>query len=482
VSEQQNLINGGWQVPERVLPSELCDANTGEVLGNQLASDSAQVAQAVSSADRAQQSGEWLALGVEHRAEALQRVAAELEVRGAELALEDARQTGVIISLTEQFARVCAGAFRGAAALLLEIPSQETLPGPHGDLILERLPLGVAAVIGPWNAPSGIACHKLASALAAGCATILKPSEWAPGSAQVIAEAVAAAALPSGVFQLLHGDGETGAQLVAAERVAAVSFTGGLQGGRAVARACAEGIKPAQLELGGNNPLLVLEDADVEAAACGIVTAMTTLNGQWCRALGRLLVHSSLEEELLETVTAKLDEVVIGSSLSPLSEMGPLVHRGHLEHVEAALERFADLSGEVRRYGVLPALGGWFMQPSLVHGLQPEQTLEEVFGPVSVVHSFTSDEEAVVLANQTPYGLAAYVYGEESHAWRVARGIRTGITKINGVSLLNLNPAAPRPAWGLSGLGDEGSRETFEFFRGSRLTGVAGVVAQGKGR
>ena len=113
------------------------------------------------------------------------------------------------------------------------------------------------------------------------------------------------------------------------------------------------------------------------------------------------------------------------------------------------------------------------MQPTLVCGLNPELTIEEIFGPVAAVHSFADDAAAVALANQTPYGLAAYVFGEEQHAWKIARQIRTGMTKINGVTMLNLNPQAPRPAWGLSGLGDEGTRETFEFFRGSRLIGVA---------
>jgi phenylacetaldehyde dehydrogenase len=471
--ELQNFIDGAWQVPDRVLPAELCDANSGEVLALQRGSTERQVDQALVAASATLEANTWLSRSPERRAETLEAVADALTSRASELALTDACQTGVLLSLTEQLAQVCAAAFRGAAALLREASAERRLPGPHGDLLLERLPLGVAAVIAPWNAPSGIACHKLASALAAGCPVILKPSEWAPGSAQVIAGSLAAVDLPPGVFQLLHGGGETGAMLVADQRVAAVSFTGGLQAGRAVAHACAEGIKPAQLELGGNNPLIVLEDADLDAAADGVVSALVTLNGQWCRALGRLLVHDSLRDDLLERVGQRLGGLVIGSSLSSETMMGPLAHRGHRETVEAAVSRLESLGGEALRFGALPALGGWFTQPTLVTGMRPEQTIEEIFGPVAVVHGFDSDAGALALANQTPFGLAAYVFGEESHAWRVARGIRTGMTKINGVTMLNLNPSAPRPAWGLSGLGEEGTRETFEFFRGSRLTGVA---------
>jgi acyl-CoA reductase-like NAD-dependent aldehyde dehydrogenase len=473
MTEPQNFIDGAWQTPDRVLPAQLCDANTGLVLGAQVGTGSSQVEQAVAAAERAHSEGVWSALSVTARVAKLQQIADGLAARAKQIAEADSVQTGVVIALTEKFSQICAAAFRGAAALLLEPDQNNPLAGPHGDLLLERLPLGVAAIIAPWNAPSGIACHKIASALAAGCPVIFKPSEWAPGSAQIIAQAIAAAGLPAGVFQMLHGAGDTGGLLVVHEKVAAVSFTGGLQGGRAVARACAEGLKPAQLELGGNNPLLVLADADLEAAAAGIVTAMTTLNGQWCRALGRLLVHAAVEQPLLDLVEEKLQAVRIGSSLSPDSEMGPLVHAAHREHVAEVIHRYEIMGAGILRCGTLPDLEGWFLQPTLVTGLNPELTLEEIFGPIAVVHSFSDDDEAIALANQTPYGLAAYVFGEEEHCWTVAKRIRTGITKINGVTLLNLNPAAPRPAWGLSGLGDEGTRETFEFFRGSRLIGVA---------
>lgn len=473
MSELQNYISGQWVEPDRVLPAQLCDANTGEALGSQVGAGSKQIEAALEAGFAAHQSSIWAATPVSERADRLDAVAVALESRGQRLAEEDARQTGVVISLTEKFALVCAAAFRGAAALLRAPGTAAPLSGPHGDLLHQRLPLGLAAVIAPWNAPSGIACHKLASALAAGCPTILKPSEWAPGSAQAIAEAVVEADLPAGVFQMLHGGSDTGGLLVVDEKIAAVSFTGGLQGGRAVARACAEGMKPAQLELGGNNPLVVLEDANLEAAADGVVAAMTTLNGQWCRALGRLLVHESVELPLLGLVEEKLQQVRIGSSLSHESQMGPLVHSGHLQHVQDAIHHYEVMGAGILRCGELPELDGWFMQPTLVTGLNPELTLEEVFGPVAAVHSFSSDSEAVFLANQTPYGLAAYVFGEEQHCWQVAADIRAGITKINGVTMLNLNQAAPRPAWGLSGLGDEGTRETFEFFRGSRLIGVA---------
>lgn len=468
-----NYVEGRWEAPADALGRAVCDANDGRELFEQRASAPQQVERAVALAAATHAANPWLALPAGRRAADLERVADELLARAEPIAVADAQATGVVISLTRKFAQVCAGAFRQAAALVRNPPAGVEREGPHGPLAIERLPLGPAAVIAPWNAPAGIAAHKVASALAAGCPVLLKPSEWAPLSAQLITEAVAAAGVPAGMLQLLHGAADVGAMLTRDERVRAVSFTGGLAGGRAVAAACAQGIKPAQLELGGNNPLIVLGDANLDAAASGVVAALTTLNGQWCRALGRLLVQRSLQQRLLDAVLARLANVRIGSSMDAASEMGPLVSRGHRDHVRAQAQRLASLGGTLHAAGVLPALPGWFYPPTLVTGLKPADTLEEIFGPVAAVHAFDTDDEAVALANQAPYGLAAYVFGEEQHAWAVARRVRAGLIKLNAVTMLNLHPQAPRPAWGLSGLGDEGTHETFEFFRGTRVTGVA---------
>lgn len=469
----KNYINGQWVTPGEPLGESVCDANTGEALFEQRACSSAQLDEAIVVAQAAFAGGAWMARPAKERSELLNAVADEIEARGEAIAEADARSTGVIIALTRKLVMLCAGAFRQAADLAANPPKPDGLDGPHGALQIERLPLGPAAVIAPWNAPAGIACHKVASALAAGCPVLLKPSEWAPLSAQVITEAAQAAGLPAEMLQLVHGGGATGAELVSDPRVRAVSFTGGLAGGRAVAAGCAQDIKPAQLELGGNNPLIVLEDANLDAAIDGVVTAMTTLNGQWCRALGRLLVHESLRDALLEGVLRRLADIRLGSSMDDASQMGPLVSQRHHAHVRTQAGRLREAGGTLHASTQVPELGGWFLPPTLVTGLSPDETLEEIFGPVAAVHSFSTDAEAVALANQTPFGLAAYVFGEESHAWSVANGVRAGLIKLNAVTMLNMNPAAPRPAWGLSGLGDEGTVETFEFFRGTRVIGVA---------
>lgn len=470
----RNFIAGQWCAPALTLPGCVCDASTGQVLFPQLGSDSEQVEQSIATAVAVHAAAVWASLSAAQKADALERVAQAIAARSEAIAMADARCTGVILSLTTVVASICSAAFNAAATMLREEENKPVFDGPYGAVEVERLPLGPVAVIAPWNAPSGILCHKLASALAAGCPVIIKPSEWAPESAQIIVEAIVDAGLPESLVQLLHGDGQTGAALVNDSRIAAVSFTGGLQGGRAVAAAAARDIKPAQLELGGNNPIVVLEDADIAAAADGVVSGLITLNGQWCRALGRLLIHAARYDELLDAVRTSLKAVRIGNALDTGSAMGPVVHKAHLQHIRESIARYCEQGAHIVSESALPDLQGNFIAPTLLTGLKSSAALEEIFGPVATVHVFHCDEEAIAQANETPFGLAAYVFGEEEHALSVARHIRAGNIKINAVSMLNLHPLAPRPAWGLSGLGDEGVRETFEFFRGTRIIGVAG--------
>jgi phenylacetaldehyde dehydrogenase len=318
-------------------------------------------------------------------------------------------------------------------------------------------------VVAPWNAPAPIAAHKVASAIAAGCRVILKPSEHAPHSAQILAEAID---LPRGLFQLVHGGPEVGARLVSDERVAAVSLTGGAEAGRAVATACASRLVPVQLELGGNNPLVVL-GGDLERAAEGIVAGLVTLNGQWCRAVGKVILHRSIAEECLARTIARLGRVHLGDPMDATSEMGPLIHRAHRDGVKAAVE---SLGGEILAPGVTPERG-WFLAPALVTGCSIERARREIFGPVATVHVAEDDDEALALANDGPFGLAAYAFGDDVMPF--ARKLGAGTVKVNGVTLFALHPEAPRPAWGMSGLGDEGTRETLLFFTRTRVLGRA---------
>jgi phenylacetaldehyde dehydrogenase len=387
--------------------------------------------------------------------------------------LAESATTGAVISLTSVLSSLLPVIFRGAAHQVREGLLRQTMVNAQGSTVeVLREPLGPALAIAPWNAPAVIAAHKVASALAAGCPVILKPSEWAPHACRILAEVGELAGLPKGTLQLVHGTGPLGARLVQDTRLAAISFTGGLVAGRSVARTCAETLRPYQLELGGNNALVALPDAQPEQVARGIVQGLTTLNGQWCRALGRILLPRANAAKILGLTLDLLGRVRLGHSLDAQSTMGPLIHTGHFEHVKGAIARLAALGGTVFSPTALPSGPSLFLGPTLLTGLPPETTTEEIFGPVATVHEYETEAEALAWANGTPYGLAGYVFGEdETRALAFARRMRTGSIKVNGVTLLSLHPDAPRPAWGLSGVGEEGTRESILFFTGARVVG-----------
>lgn len=470
-----DYIDGKWSAPNVNMGTWIHNPNNNTPLQPQLATEENALEQALETAARVHQSGIWANMPHAERAALLNKVADELDKHQNEMAFVESLTTGVILSLTKMLCRIPAMAFRQAAEQLESEWTNSTLPGHYGAVEVLRRPWGPAALIAPWNAPAPIAAHKLANALAAGCTAILKPSEWAPHSCGILAQAVEAAGLPNGVFQMVHGGASVGARLVEDKRIRAVSFTGGLKGGRAVAAACAVDFKPAQLELGGNNAFVVMEDADLEQAASGVISALTTLNGQWCRALGRLIVHERLADALLEQTLDKLASLKIGDSLDEETEMGPLIHKGHLGLVQQQRDMLIAKGGKAHSRSFLPNLEGYFIAPTLISGVPSEDSLEEIFGPVATIHPFKTEDEAVMLANHPPYGLGGNVYGKnEERALQMARQMQTGGVKVNGVGLIGLHPLAPRPAWGLSGFGEEGTLETFRFFCGTRVIGIAG--------
>ncbi len=474
--ELENHIAGRVEAPAVDRCNQLLNPATLAPLQAQFSCSPEQVELALASAARAAARGDWELTPASERADVLELIAAELErpATQAAMARADALTTGAVIRVTRLMAALTPHVFRQAADYIRAGNLSEHLPGKAGDVDSFRSPWGPALLVSPWNGPTAIGSHKIASALAAGAPCIAKPSEWAPHSAIIMARVINRLGLPEGTFQLTCGNREVGARMVEDSRIAAVSFTGGTAGGRAIARACAHDLKPMQLELGGNNPLVVFEDADLDRAAEGIVYGMTNLNAQWCRALGRLLVHRSVKDALLERVAERLSRVVIGDPLDEASDMGPLIHRGQYDSVQRDIERLCNAGGRMLSTAALPELPGFFIAPSLIDGCNPLDTVEEIFGPVATVHTFESEAEALAIANGSPYGLAAYVYSRnEQRAQAFARRVRCGGVKINGFSLLSLSLTAPRGAWGLSGLGEEGVGQSIEFFTGSRTVGIA---------
>lgn len=452
--EIRGFIDGEWHAATVDLGVALENPASGEQIGRTVATAPELVERALEVADSAVGRIE---------ADTLDTIADTLHERSQYLAELDAFATGVPISQTEPLSAIVSGSFRLAAAQLRAGALREDRDGVE----VHRLPLGPALCLVPWNAPAPMAAHKVANALAAGCPVILKVSELAPYSATVLAETIAAH-VPAGMFQLVHGGVETGARLVADARVKAVSFTGGVPGGQAVATVSAPLLRPCQLELGGNNPLVVLPDADLDTAARMATELLTTLNGQWCRALGRLIVPRSRAGELIEAIAARLESLRIGTPLDKETEFGPLVHSRHVRAVREAISRHAH-----RSHGRVPDTGN-YVAPTLLDG----DSTQEIFGPVAGVVAYDSVEDVVRLANAVPYGLEAYVCGADTEfALAVARRLRAGEVKVNGSSVLSLHLMTPRPAWGLSGVGEEGTAETLRFFTGARVVGVEGRFA-----
>ncbi|MEV0248651.1 aldehyde dehydrogenase family protein [Nocardia sp. NPDC050712] len=449
-----DLIDGGWGTPELDLGVALEDPATGAEVARAVATAPGRIDRALEVAARA---------AGDITPEVLDAIADGLEPRLARLAELDALATGVPIRQTELLGVIVTGSFRLAAGALRAGARRTDLDGVQ----VHRLPLGPALCLVPWNAPAPMAAHKVANALAAGCPVILKVSELAPYSAIPLAEVIAEH-VPPGMFQLVQGGADAGAQLAADPRIKAVSFTGGLAGGRAIASASAPLLRPCQLELGGNNPLLVLPDADTDTAARMAADLLSTLNGQWCRALGRLILPAERAGEIVEAIGKRLEALRVGPPLDRATEFGPLVHSRHVASLRGAL------SGRAHNFfGSMPDAGNYFA-PALLDG----DLADEVFGPVAGTVVYGSIEEAIALANAVPYGLEGYVCGtDEELALTVAQQIRAGEVKVNGSSIMSLHLMTPRPAWGWSGLGEEGTAETLRFFTGARVIGVEGRFA-----
>ncbi|MCP5101195.1 MAG: aldehyde dehydrogenase [Chloroflexi bacterium] len=474
----RDYIAGNFSEPSERLGTMLENPNTGQPLAEQRATSDDGLEVALQTAWETHQAGTWANMPIEERVETLARLSAELDKRKERIAQLDALNTGVTIRFTSMLNIIVTGAWHLANEQLKGGWTHTSMPGTNDNQMqVYRKPWGPALLLVAWNAPSTFMAHKGASSLAAGCPTILKPTEWAPYGCDIFGEAAQAAGLPPGAFQIVHGGAEVGAKLVADNRIKAISFTGGLAGGRSIAVECAKTFKPAQLEMGGNNPVIVLPDADLDEAAAGIVSLMSSLNGQWCRALGRLIVPEMMQDALLARVMAQFSQINIGDSLDMATDMGPMMHSSHLAQLQNRLDALTAAGGALHSNSTLPDYGGSFIAPTLVTGVDSAQAQHEIFGPIGTVHTYTTEAEMLALANDTPYGLEAYLFTkDEEKGLQLGQYIQAGEVKVNGPSILSLGIMTPRPAWGLSGMNDEGTAETFRFFCNTRVVGVEGPL------
>ena len=406
---------------------------------------------------------EWSALPVGERAAALRRVADLIEERNDDIALVETLDMGFLHrSMRERLVARGALNFRFYADMA-EAHDEPRWPARGTTHTVQRMPAGPAVVITPWNAPFMLATWKVAPALAAGNSLVLKPAEWSPLSASLLADLTVEAGLPAGVFNLVQGIGsEAGAALTADPRVRRISFTGSPETARRIGAAAAANIVPFTAELGGKGPLIVFADCDLKSAAAQ-AAAQYEDSGQVCLAGTRLLVEASVRDEFLEALRARTEAHVLGDSRDAATTIAPMVHPDHLARVEAFVNR-ARAAGDTIVWGGRRRSGSLHYEPTLIEPASNHSEIvqSEVFGPVLTLQTFTTEAGAVELANSTHYGLSAIVYtGSPARAERVGRAVRAGIVWTNTFLVRDL--AAPFGGCGLSGIGREGGDHALDF-------------------
>lgn len=325
--------------------------------------------------------------------------------------------------------------------------------------------VGVVGAIIPWNFPLQMAATKLAPALAAGNAVILKPAEQTPLTAMALARFFEEVELPAGVLSVLTGFGETGAALVAHPGVDKITFTGSTAVGKLIMRGAADTLKRVSLELGGKSPNVVFPDADLKRAVRGVTTGVFYNQGEMCTAGARVLVHESIYEAFLEAFTTAVADLRPGDPLDPNTRLGALVNEEQFQRVQEYVRIGREEGAELVLGGEAPAGPGYFFPPTIFTGVRPEQRIaqEEIFGPVVAVMRFSSDEEALRIANGVSYGLAAGVWTRDlSRALRFAHGLRAGTVWVNTYNALWNE--APFGGYKQSGIGREGGREGIEQY------------------
>ena len=411
----------------------------------------------------------WSVTSPQTRIGYLEKLLAVYEERSQDMAQAISSEMGAPIdmSLSDQ-----AGSGRGHLKAFIRalgsVEFQRPLrPGVEGqDVVFEAA--GVAALITPWNWPMNQVMLKVGAAIAAGCTMVLKPSEIAPMSSIVFAECIDAAGLPAGVFNMVNGDGAgVGSLLSAHPDIDVVSFTGSTRAGILISKAAADTVKTVSLELGGKSPNLVFDDCDVAAAVARGAAFCFNNTGQSCNAASRMLVERSAYEQAIEVAAATATATTVDLPSKPGNHIGPLVSEAQFNKVQGLIQSGIDEGARLVAGGVGRPDGlnrGWFVKPTVFADTTQEMTIirEEIFGPVLSIMPFDSEDEAIALANDTPYGLAAYIQtGDMDRARRVAAQLRAGMIQVNGASRLS---GSPFGGYKQSGVGREGGMWGIEEF------------------
>ncbi|UNK47869.1 aldehyde dehydrogenase family protein [Arthrobacter sulfonylureivorans] len=471
------LIGGEWVNGTGTGRFQSLDPATGQAIGEIVSGSDSDVNDAVVAARSAFESPAWRGITAARRAEMLWRLADLIDENRAQLAeLETLDQGKPYLSALNGDVAGSAQTFRYMAGWATKLDGETFNIGGSGQFhAYTRVePIGVVGQIIPWNFPIGMAAWKIAPALAAGCAVVLKPAELTSFSALRLGELALEAGIPPGVLNIVTGSGSVvGTALVEHNGIDKISFTGSTEVGKAIVRASAGNLKRVGLELGGKNASIVLDDADMDRAVEGILQSAFGNSGQVCTAPSNILVQERIKAEFDERLAGAISRLSVGPGMEPESKVGPLVSESHLQHVEGFIERSRAAGATIVTGGSRLPSKGYFLEPTLVSNVDPTMEIarSEVFGPVITSMPFDTIEAAASIANDTEYGLTAQLWTRNvSTAHKMAELVDVGSVWINGKSM---DIALPFGGFKQSGWGQEKGRAGIEQYTKSKTVVVA---------
>ncbi|MFE3454218.1 aldehyde dehydrogenase [Nonomuraea sp. NPDC059194] len=454
------LVGGKWRGGSGPV-IETADPATGQVIARIHGAGVDDVADAVRAGQRAVADPAWRDLLPHERARYLARIADLVDGHAEDLARLQTADTGKSINETRALVASAAGTFRYFAAALETLEGALTPSrGPYLTMSVHE-PIGVVGAITPWNSPIASDAQKIAPALAAGNAVVLKPAEWTPLVSLALGRLVTDSGLPPGLLSVLPGEGRVvGDAIVRHPGVGKVSFTGGTATGRAIGAVAAEKIMPVSLELGGKSPTIVFPDADLDQVVAGVLFGIFSSSGQSCIAGSRLFVHADVYDEVLARLVERAGKLRVGPGVDPATQVAPLVTHAHRDRVAAMVDRARDEGARVLCGGRAPDGPGAYYPPTILDGLDNDSATcqEEIFGPVLVALPFADEDDLVARANASVYGLACGIWTRDYRtAWRVARRVEAGTVWINTYKQFSVS--TPFGGMKESGLGREKGRE-----------------------
>ena len=466
-------IDGAWVPPVKPATRDVINPATEQSIGKISMGGAEDVDRAVKAARKAFET--YSRTTREERIALLEKIITVYKTKHDELATTISTEVGAPMWLSRA-AQAAAGI--GHFAQTLAVLKTFEFDEPRGRTMIVREPIGVVGMITPWNWPiNQIAC-KVAPALAAGCTIVLKPTEVAPMNAIIFAQILHEAGVPPGVFNLVNGDGPTvGAAIASHPGIDMVSFTGSTRAGVQVAINAAPTVKRVTQELGGKSANIILDDADFQTAVAGGVTGCFTNSGQSCNAPTRMLVPAARQDEAIAIAKAAAEKMKVGDPFGEDIKLGPVVSEVQFDKIQGLIQKGIDEGAQLVTGGVGRPDGlakGFYVKPTVFAGVKNSMTIarEEIFGPVLAILPYKDEEEAIAIANDTPYGLSGYVSGELEHARRVASRLRTGNVHLNGAQG---SFDAPFGGYKQSGNGREWGVNGFEEFLETKA--VLGYVA-----